>query len=435
MLPNHPLDLGRRFAQWRRMPGVPALSQKTGVLFLSSAEEPGADTFIHTLIMRHLDRSRFDVHVAYSADRPDAKTPAYEALARIPNLHLRPFNFGPSLSGRSRAGKTAGVVTGLSALAGYAGLARYIRHHRIRILHSTDRPRDAVSCAVLGKLTGAKSVIHAHLKCAEWMGRSLRWSMGQVDALAGVSEFVVQSLVDNGYTRQKTHVVLNAIELAAWDYRLDGGPVRRALGIADGAPVVACAARLFRGKGQDDVVRAVAAIRDEFTDVRLLIIGRDDLQAMRTSFTEELRTLARELGVSEHVIFTGHRTDMAALMAACDVFALPSMEEPFGLVFLEAMAMKKPVIAFNSGGAPEVVEHGRSGLLSPVGDRQALASNLRLVLRDTHLRAKLGEHGRREVEARFTPQRMAADTARMYASLTGAMSGNRTGVLDRARSS
>lgn len=426
--------LGRRYGHSVTMPGTEAAFQKTGVLFLSSAEEPGADTFIHTLIMRYLDRSLFDVHVAYSADRPESRTPAFEVLAKIPSLHLRPFNFGPSLSSRSGVGKTAGVVRGLTTVAGFAALARYVRHHRIRIVHATDRPRDAVSCAVLGKLTGAKSVIHAHLKCAEWMGRSLRYAMGRVDALAGVSAFVVQSLVDNGYGRHKTHVVLNAIELAAWDYELDGGPVRRALGISDAAPVVACAARLFRGKGQDDVIRAVAAIREEFPDIRLLIIGRDDRQAMRTSFTEELTTLAGTLGVSEHVIFTGHRTDMAALMAACDVFALPSLEEPFGLVFLEAMAMKKPVIALDSGGAPEVVEHGKSGLLSAAGDGQALASNLRMVLRDAPLRARMGEHGRRAVEARFTPQRMADDTARMYASLTPGTDVDRAEVLG-ARSS
>jgi glycosyltransferase involved in cell wall biosynthesis len=411
----------RRDAARERTPTPSRVLEKVGVLFLSSAEEPGADTFIHTLLMRHLDRSRFDVHVAYSAERPDTRTPAFEVLTTIPNLRLFPFDFGPSLSDRSSAGKIMGATRGIFSLVGLARLARYVRQRRIRIIHSTDRPRDAVACAVLGKLSGTKSCIHAHLKCAEWMGRSLRMAMGRVDALAGVSEFVVQSLVDNGYARQKTHVVLNAIEPTAWDYRLDGGPVRRALGISDRAPVVACAARLFRGKGQDEMVRAVAAIRDEFPDVRLLIIGRDDRQAMQTSFTEELTMLAKELGVLDQVIFTGHRPDMPALLAACDVFALSSLEEPFGLVFLEAMAMKKPVIALDSGGVPEVVEHGKSGLLSPEGDRQALASNLRVMLRDSQLRARMGEYGRREVEGRFTPQRMADDTARMYATLTGAV--------------
>ena len=407
--------------------------RRTGVLFLSSAEEPGADTFIHTLLMRHLDRSRFDVHVAYSSPHPDVRTVAFEVLATIPDLHLHPFNFGPSLSGPSGIGGVVRVAKGLSALAGLAGLARYVRQHKIRIVHSTDRPRDAIACAVLGKLSGAKSIIHAHVKCAEWMGYSLRWAMGQVDALAGVSQFVARSLVDHGYSRDKTHAVLNAIEIGAWDYRQDGRLQRRALGISENAPLIACAARLFRGKGQDLLVRALVEIRQEFPDARLLIIGRDDLQAMATSFTEELKALAQALGISEHVIFTGLRTDMAALLAASDVFALPSLEEPFGLVFLEAMAMKRPVAALDSGGAPEVIEHGKTGLLSAVGDAAGLAANVRTLLRDARLRAQMGEQGRRRVEAHFTPQRMAADAARVYAALTPMPDADSCAVLNQAR--
>src|SRR5688572_8071864 len=89
----------------QRMRGTPSERQKTGILFLSSAEDPGADTFIHTLIMRSLDRSRFDVHVACSAGAPGARTPAYDVLATIPDLTILPANFGPSLSGRSMLDK------------------------------------------------------------------------------------------------------------------------------------------------------------------------------------------------------------------------------------------------------------------------------------------------------------------------------------------
>src|SRR4029450_13239458 len=140
---------------------------RMGVLFISSAEHPGADTFIHMLIMRVLDRARFDVHVACSAGPPDARTPGYEALATIPNLRLREANFGPSLSGRSKIGKVKELLRGVSTVASFAGLAAYVRAHDIKVLHSTDRPRDAVACAALGKMTGAVSIIHAHLKCAE----------------------------------------------------------------------------------------------------------------------------------------------------------------------------------------------------------------------------------------------------------------------------
>jgi glycosyltransferase involved in cell wall biosynthesis len=249
------------------------------------------------------------------------------------------------------------------------------------------------------------------------MGKSLRWSMAQVDALMSISNFVTQSLVDNGYSNERIYTVLNAIDLPAWDDRLDAAPVRREFGIPADAPVITCAARLFRGKGQDDVIRALPAVRAEFPDVRLLIVGKDDRQAMRTSFTDELKTLVAELGVTEHVIFTGQRPDMPAMMSVCDVFALPSYEEPFGLVYLEAMAMKKPVVGYASGGAPEVVDHGKSGLLSPPGNIGALAQNIVQLLRDSGARRQMGEYGRRQVVTRFTAQRMADDAADVYASL------------------
>jgi glycosyltransferase involved in cell wall biosynthesis len=386
---------------------------------------------VHMLIMRYLDRERFDVHVACSAGPPDAPTPGYEALLAISGMTVRPSNFGPSLSAHTPLDQALSLLRIPSTCLGLLALARYVRANGITVLHATDRPRDAVACAILGRLTGAKSIIHAHLKCADWLGRPLRWAMGQVDALVGVSRFVVQSLNDNGYPSDRTHAVLNAIELPRWDPAIDPAPVRREFGIPAGAPVVACAARLFPDKGQGDVLRAVAALRPEFPDIRLLIIGRDDLQVMRTSYTEELKALAAALGVTANVIFTGHRADVPALFAASDVFALPSFEEPFGLVYTEAMAMKKPVLALSNGGAPEIVEHGKSGLLSPHGDHEQLTAHLGVLLRDPALRARMGEYGRQQVEARFTAARMAADTARVYATLTKGSGGAAIAAQER----
>jgi glycosyltransferase involved in cell wall biosynthesis len=405
--------------------------RKTQVLFVSSAEHPGADTFIHMLIMRTLDRARFDVHVACSACPPDARTKGYDALTAIPDIHLRESDFGPTLAGLSFTGKALCAVRLVPTVMGFVSLARYIRSHGISVVHATDRPRDAVACVILGKMTGAKSIVHAHLKCADWLSGSIRWAMGQADALIGISEFVAKSLVDCGYDRSKVHAVLNAIDLPVWDYRLDGTAVRESFGIPSSAPVIACAARLFRSKGQAETVRAVAAVRAEFPDVRLLIIGADDRQVMKESFTEELTKLAADLGAAQNVIFTGQRPDMPLLMAASDVFALPSDEEPFGLVFTEAMAMKKPVIALANGGTLEIVEHGKSGLLSAAGDVEGLAANLRTLLRDPAQRARMGEYGRRQVEARFTAQRMATDVAQVYASLSPAT--NLDGVAMHSR--
>jgi glycosyltransferase involved in cell wall biosynthesis len=392
---------------------------KTGVLFLNSPEVFGADTWIHALLMRHLDRSRFDVHVACAVGKDNAPTPSYEKIAKIPGLTLRPTHFGPSVTGRNALAKAAAAPELFMFGASLAGLAVYIRKNGIRILHATDRPRDAVSCALLSGLTGAKGVVHLHVKCDDWMGRPVRWAFRHADALVGISEFVSQSIVAKGYPANRVHTILNAIDPASWDPDLDPAPFRREFGIALDAPVVSSASRLFHWKGHAELIRAIAIVRRDLPAVRLVVAGADYGLAGGAGHMAELKALARELGVADNVIFTGHRSDMANILAATDVFAMASYEEPFGLVFAEAMAMKKPVVALDSGGAPEVVDHGGSGYLAPRGDVDRLAAHLLELLRDPAERARMGEHGRRRVESMFSPRRFADDAADLYAALSG----------------
>jgi glycosyltransferase involved in cell wall biosynthesis len=400
--------------------GPQASLSKTGVLFISSPVQPAADTFIHALLMRHLDRSRFDVHAACTHRTRGVLTEAFEMLSAIPDLHLRPAYFGPSVTRSSRLGRALVPFALVPMAGGLASLAGYIRRNRIRLLHSTDRPRDALACVLLGKATGAKSIIHVHVGYGKWMKGSARWAMRRADALIGVSGYVARTLVDGGHAPQKTHAVLNAIDVAAWDPRIEGAPVRRELGIPPTAPVVVCIGRLFKGKGQGNLIRAVAEVRREIPDVHLLLVGEDYPLANPggTSFESELRALAQELGLADRVIFTGFRKNVAELLAASDLLALPSTTEPFGLVYLEAMAMKRPVVALESGGAPEVIDHGKSGLLCAPGDLRGLITSLLSLLRDPALRARMGEYGRRQVETRFAPERIGVETARIYWELT-----------------
>ena len=107
----------------------------------------------------------------------------------------------------------------------------------------------------------------------------------------------------------------------------------------------------------------------------------------------------------------------ARLMAAADIYAMPSFEEPFGLVYAEAMAMKLPVVALNSGGVPELIEHGVTGLLSEPGDRAALAANLLALLRDPDRCSRMGEAGRATIENRFTPADLARGIQSVYQSM------------------
>ena len=173
--------------------------------------------------------------------------------------------------------------------------------------------------------------------------------------------------------------------------------------------------RLFKEKGPAELIRATALVRDEYPDVKLLVVGSDVTGGV---FMAELENLVERLGAGENVTFTGRRSDVPLLMAAADVFAMPSFDEPFGLVYLEAMAMQLPVVALDNGGTPEVVEHGETGLLSSPGDIDAVAQHLLMLLRSPDLREQMGRQGRRRVEQRFTTDRQAADMAAVYALIT-----------------
>jgi glycosyltransferase involved in cell wall biosynthesis len=335
----------------------------------------------------------------------------------IPDIRLRPTDFAPGFRHRS----PRVVARGIRAAAGFPfdvlGLAYYVRRQRIRVIHGTDRPRDAVYAVGLAKLTGVKSVVHVHVAWSTGYSAPAKWGVRSADAVFSISRFVTETVVATGTPRERVHTVLNGIDLAKWDPKLEGHAIRREFGIPIDARLLTSVSRLFEQKGQRALVRALARVRQDVPNVWLLIVGADAVEVHGRSFTAELKSLTSELNLTDRVIFAGERPDIPHIMAACDVFALPSFEEPFGLVFLEAMAMQRPVVALDDGGTPEVVDHGQSGLLSRAKDIDGLARNITTLLKDNELRARLGAHGRARVLDHFTAQRMAKDAGAAYEAI------------------
>lgn len=389
------------------------MTDKIGVLFVHSQEEFGADAAVHADLMRWLDRDRFEVHVACTAGRGGVEPLPLKIVRAIPGLRVRPTRFLPWVAQR----KLPALLRATPALAAvprdFWDLRRYVMANHIRIIHSTDRPRNALYSVVLGKLTGAKSIVHVHVKWSDAYSRAARWGVQNADAVFGISRYVSDTVIGMGRSPKDVHTVLNAIDPARWDPSTDGASLRREIGVPLDATLLASVSRLFSWKGQRELIRAFALARVQCPDLKLVIVG-EDAAGHSSSYSQELRALAAQLDVAQHVIFTGARSDVPRVMAACDVFTLPSFEEPFGLVFLEAMAMARPVVAIDNGGTPEVVEHGLSGLLSPAWDVPALADNIRRLAREPELRARLGRHGRERVLAYFNAERMARDAAEAY---------------------
>jgi N-acetyl-alpha-D-glucosaminyl L-malate synthase BshA len=164
-------------------------------------------------------------------------------------------------------------------------------------------------------------------------------------------------------------------------------------------------------KRTDDVVRIFARVRESL-DVRLVLVG-DGPEYGRT------RELVETLGLADFVRFVGVVDDVVPLLAAADVLLLPSETESFGLVALEAMASGVPVVASDVGGLPEVVEHGVTGFLAPVGDVDAMAGYCLQLLADRCNGGIYGTNARKRAAEKFDYRSIIPQYERIYQRLLG----------------
>jgi glycosyltransferase involved in cell wall biosynthesis len=157
--------------------------------------------------------------------------------------------------------------------------------------------------------------------------------------------------------------------------------------------------RLDKLKGQHILLRAVPEVLKQHPNVIFLIAG-DETEGEH-GYKEYLLKLCRTLDIERYVKYLPFTDDVPRLMAALDVFVLPSFSETFGLVVVEAMAMQRPIIATNAGGLPEIITNGKTGLLINPHDATAVAWAIHRVLSDSVLRSSLGHLAREEALKRY----------------------------------
>jgi glycosyltransferase involved in cell wall biosynthesis len=187
--------------------------------------------------------------------------------------------------------------------------------------------------------------------------------------------------------RPNIAIVPEGIDVRAWTAALAEAEPR-----SDQRPTILCVARQYPRKHVADLLRAFARLRRWLPDARLRLVGDGPEHAA-------LRSLAAELGIADATTFLGSIADheVKREYAHCDVFCLPSVQEGFGIVFLEAMTAGKPIVATTAAAMPEVVCHGETGVLVPPGDVQSLAGALLLLLTDHDRRRQYGNAARDRV--------------------------------------
>ncbi len=300
-------------------------------------------------------------------------------------------------------------------------LVRQFRSDRTRLVH-THHIGQLLYGGLAARLAGCRLVHTEHDYYSITRPRAqqlLRLLTPLADRITAVAEPIREFLRDRvGIPAHKLVTIQNGVEIERFER---ASPADRALlGIRDRDAVVACVARLSPEKGHAVLLDAFRLVLARHPDARLLIIGEGDEQA-------GLERRAADLALSGRVQWLGLRSDVPELLAAADVFVLPSLQEGFPMVVLEALAAGKAVVATEVGAISKVVRDGENGLLVPPGDARALAGAIGYLLHDPALRRRLGDNGRALVREHFDFEATVTRYDEVYRSVL-----SETGRLPRA---
>lgn len=294
-------------------------------------------------------------------------------------------------------------------------LRRYIKNHDIDIIHSHKYKTNLY--AFLANIGVRKKLVST---CHNWLGDSFSmrfyaWLDKRVlrhfDMVVGVSEEIRKELRRH-MSPAKVMKVGNGVDIRKYTRTLGNAEAKRQLGIGS-KYVIGFVGRLSPEKAIDNLLRAVSGLVKEGLDVSALIVGDGELDAA-------LKQEARGLQISDRVIFTGNRSDTPQLYSAMDVFVLPSQQEAFPMVLIEAMACGVPVVATRVGDVADIVEPGVTGLLVDTRDAAALQTAIGKILSDEAVARRMSAAAQARAVERFSSAAMAQQYRAIYERVTDA---------------
>ena len=358
----------------------------------------GSENHLLTLLA-HLDKSRFEVELCILAE-PD----------HIPLLQ----NYAAQL-------EAAGVHVVFQTMRRHiderliGNLCAYMKRKQIQIVHTHLIHADVYG-TIAAKLAGVPVIISSQhnddqfrrSRLIIWLNRLLAHWQSKIIV---ISDWVGKFLQEvEGIPAEKITRIHYGLDPKPIEALADPAYIRQQFQIPDGAPVIGTIGRLTAQKGQTYLLDAARLLKNDFPNLRVVVIGDGELR-------HDLEAQAKTLDITDNVIFTGLRSyhEAMCLLSGMDVFVFPSLWEGFGLVLLEAMALKKPIVASNVSAIPESVLDGKTGLIVPPRQAEAIAEALRALLRDFEKAEKMGVAGFQRLQAAFAVESMVTATANLYA--------------------
>lgn len=301
-----------------------------------------------------------------------------------------------------------------SAFAGVAReMRRVIRRHDIDLVHTISYPA-SLYAALAARACGVPQIWHDHnIKRIHRVNRYLyRFAAKSCPAILGPSNAVTENLARAGISRAKLRTVYNGIDLDR--FAVDDASVaafRREMELEPEALAVGLFGQMLPYKGHRTLIEAAPDVLRAAPRTRFFFVGALE----NPPYQNELRDLIAAAGLSRAFTFCGWRGDIPVVLRAMDVVTvLTTTPEPAALGLMEAMAAGRPVVASRTGGTPEIVLDGETGLLVHPGDASAAAGALVGLLMDEARRTGLGRAGRQRVEGRFTLARHLREMEEIY---------------------
>jgi glycosyltransferase involved in cell wall biosynthesis len=226
------------------------------------------------------------------------------------------------------------------------------------------------------------------------------------DFYVAISHKIKEVMVADGIPQERIFVVHSGINPKRFEHSTKEHLIAE-FDIKGNERVVINVAHLAGHKGQKYLVRAIPDVLAKMPNVRFFIVGGGKL-------LEELKDLSKSLGLGDRLVFTGFRKDVGAFYHVADLFVMSSVQEGLGTAVLDALALGKPVVGTNSGGIPEIIQNGETGLLVPSADPKVLSNAIVQILTDSELSTHVAEKGKAMVNKKFTVSAMVEKNIDVY---------------------
>ena len=288
-------------------------------------------------------------------------------------------------------------------------LAEWLRRNEIDLVHAHMYRAEVVGAraAIAAGTPVIVATVHSSRVRSDEDRALLASLTPAIDRLIVPSESIARKVAAEGRAAARFAVIPNGVDLSRFASPVPPCRLRSEFDIPADAPLLGVVARLEPEKGHRHLIAAMPAVLRAAPGAWLAVVGEG-------SEAETLRAEATSLGVAERVVFTGRRDDVTAITADLTIALLPSLREAQGISILEAMALRRPVVAAAVGGIPEVITDGVDGLLVPPADPAALAEAVTRLIRDPALRERIAEAGYRTVAERFSIEAQVRRTEAVY---------------------